>query len=354
MILVDKNSNFNYFSFVYKILSVFLIAILVFSCEKAPVNIEPVEITGSTMGTTYSIKISDLPPQLTPHQLKSDIDRRLDDINQQMSTWQPDSILSRFNASTDLQWFDIPQDTLTVISESKRVSEISSGAFDVTVGGLVDLWGFGKTDREGLIPNEQEIKKQINQVNFKKVRIRRDPPAIKKDNPEITLNLSAIAKGYGVDQVAELLKKKNMYNFLVEIGGEIITSGEKQPQKPWIIAIERPIIAKRAIQKIILLKNRGLATSGDYRNYFEKEGKRYSHTIDPKTGRPIVHNLASVSVIHDSCMTADALATALMVMGPDKGYQLAVEKKLAIFMIIRTQKGFEEKTTLKFNRYFQP
>lgn len=354
MILVDNKSITGIFPFIYRTLIFFLITGLIFSCDKEPVNIEPVEITGSTMGTTYSIKISDFPSQLTPKQLKSDIDHRLDNINHQMSTWIPDSILSRFNTSSDSQWYDIPQDTLTVISESIRISELSEGAFDVTVAGLVDLWGFGKTERNGKIPSEKEIKNLIRQVNYQKIRTRREPSAIKKTNPEITLNLSAIAKGYAVDQVALLLEEKKINNFLVEIGGEIQTKGEKQLQKPWIIAIERPIIEKRAIQKIISLKNKSLATSGDYRNYFEKDGKRFSHTINPRTGRPITHNLASVSIIHESCMTADALATALMVMGPEKGYQLAERNKWAIFMIVRTDKGYQEMSTPEFNHYIQP
>ena len=187
----------------------------------------------------------------------------------------------------------------------------------------------------------------MERIGYQNLFVRQSPPSIKKKNPGIYCDLSAIAKGFGVDKVAEYLDSKGFVHYLVEIGGEVRAKGVKPGGQPWRVAIAVPD-GSSSYQRVLLLKNISMATSGDYQNYFEKDGKRYSHTIDPCTGRPITHTLASVTVIHESCMMADALATAINVLGPGKGYELAIKENLPVFLIIKKRGGFVEKMTPLF------
>ena len=309
-------------------------------------------ITGFSMGTSYSIKIvrqSGMPGSDVLHE---QINRLLSDIDSRMSTYLTGSEISKFNSNRDKGWQPVSPQTFEVLREAVRISQLSSGAFDITIGGLVELWGFGRREQKKIIPDEKELAQLLSKVGFDNIKIREVPPAIRKMNPEITIDLSAIAKGYAVDQVADFLDRKGIFNFLVEIGGEIKTRGLKNRDQAWRVAIERPISNERTIYKIVSLKNKAMATSGDYRNFFELDSRRYSHTLDPKTGRPIEHGLASVTVVHESCMTADALATALMVSGVQKGYKLAEEHHLAAMFISRDDSGFNEKMTSEFRILF--
>lgn len=313
------------------------------------------EIHGSTMGTTYMVKI------IKPNQEKfspaderikritADIENLLKKVNEQMSTWIADSEISRFNRYKESQWFEVSSDTALVIAEALRVSKESGGAFDITVGPLINLWGFGPDGTVKQIPGEEQIKKVMEEIGYQKLFVRLSSPAIKKDEPGIYCDLSAIAKGFGVDQVAEYLDSQGFSHYLVEIGGEVRAKGLNHKNQIWRVAIASPDAhGGSPYQKIIRLKDTSMATSGDYFNYFEKDGVRYSHTIDPNTGKPITHKLASVTVIHESCMTADAMATAINVLGPEKGYQLAIKENLAVFMIVRGKKGFLENMTSSF------
>ena len=300
------------------------------------------------MGTTYSIKITALPDSVRVEQLKLDISALLKQTDHAMTVFSGSSEVSRFNQYSKSDWFSISPDILYLVNEANRISILSNGSFDITIGALVDLWGFGEKISNDSIPADDEIARLLKRVDYKKVEISHIPPAIRKADPKIMLNLSAIAKGFTVDKVAEFLLRKKVEHFLVEIGGEIRTNGVKDVDKPWVVAIERPDVKARSIHRVVLMKNNGMATSGDYRNYFEKNGKRYSHTIDPKTGKPVIHNMTSITVIHNSCMTADALATALMVLGPEKAYNLAVKENLAVFMILRTTGGLKEKMSPMF------
>lgn len=327
-----------------------VMAVFLFACDKKEVKVEPVVLTGSTMGTTYSIKIAQVLEQIPLDRLQKEIDTRLQEINNLMSTYQSDSEISKFNRFKKTDWFEIALDHLIVIEEAQKISQLSEGAFDITVGALVELWGFGKKTQQEIVPEDGKIQELLNSVNYKKIRLQKNPPAISKLNPEITIDLSAIAKGFAVDQLALLLEKKGLINYLVEIGGEIRSKGRKDKNNPWFVAIEKPTVSQRTIQKIVILEDKSMATSGDYRNYFEKDGRRYSHTINPSTGRPITHHLASVSVVHESCMTADGLATALMALGPKKAFQLAKKQNLAAFFIVRVGDGFEERMTLGFEQ----
>ncbi|MGD2088623.1 MAG: FAD:protein FMN transferase [Candidatus Aminicenantes bacterium] len=322
--------------------------------DQKPDNL--IEIHGSTMGTTYMVKIVKPGDEkfASRHELTKkvtvDVENLLKKVNDQMSTWIEDSEISRFNRYTGPQWFEVSSGTALVIAEALRVSKESGGAFDITVGPLINLWGFGPDGTVKRIPGEEEIKRVMEEIGYQKLSVRLSSPAIKKEEPGIYCDLSAIAKGFGVDQVAAYLDSRGFFHYLVEVGGEVRAKGLNHNNQIWRVAVASPDPQSGSpYQKIIRLKDASMATSGDYFNYFEKDGVRYSHTIDPTTGKPITHKLASVTVIHESCMTADAMATAINVLGPGKGYQLAIKENLAVFMIIRGKAGFIERMTPRFH-----
>ena len=325
---------------------------MVVGCDQSRKSIVPVSISGSTMGTSYSIKLSELPAGVIQEDLHKDIDDIFEQINDQMSTYRPESELSRFNLFTGREWFDVSPETAQVVREALSVSLKSEGAFDVTVGPLVNLWNFGPKKREQIVPSEVEIKNALATIGYQYLRARNTPPALKKLVDGLEVDLSAIAKGFAVDLVSELLMQQGVKGSVVEIGGEIRTHGTKANGSPWTVGIELPADDQRSIQEVINLGDYALATSGDYRNFFIQEGKRYSHTIDPRTGRPVEHQLASVTVIAERCMLADAWATTLMVLGPEEGYEFAVGRDLAVIFVIRDENGFSRKSTPAFNKIF--
>lgn len=309
------------------------------------------ELTGSTMGTSYSIKVVDPPVQLNRDTLATLVDTELAALVQQMSTYEPESELSRFNRSRQTDWIGASPELVQVLGEARQVSELTGGAFDVTVAPLVDLWGFGPEFTGDRIPSDAEIHDRLAHIGFGKIEVRRDPPAIRKRDPDIHVDLSAIAKGYAVDRVALLLESRGIARYLVEIGGELRGHGHNQNDERWRIGIETPSAGERRVHAIIAIDDTGVATSGDYRNFFMHDGQRYSHTINPRTGRPVTHALASVTVITPGTMRADAMATALMVLGPDAGYALADREGLAAFFIVRTADGFVNHQTAAFDRH---
>jgi thiamine biosynthesis lipoprotein len=317
------------------------------ACERHDVLV----LQGPTMGTAYTVKV---PPQSEQreHEIKTAIDAALEQLSQQMSTYIPDSEISQFNQSKDSGWMSVSAATAEVVAAAQKVSGISGGAFDVTVGPLVNLWGFGPDQRPPRAPIDDSIAALRERMGYALLEVRLNPPALRKANPELYVDLSGIAKGYGVDVVARTLEEFGIRDYLVEIGGELRAAGRKPSGEPWRIGIERPEPGGRSVQRIIELHDTALATSGDYRNFFEQDGKRYSHTIDPATGRPIEHDLASVTVVHDSTMFADAMATAMMVLGPEAGYQLAEREGLAVLFLVKAEGEFEQKATSRFKALF--
>ncbi|MBX7255043.1 MAG: FAD:protein FMN transferase [Candidatus Hydrogenedentes bacterium] len=301
-----------------------------------------VEVTGSTMGTTYIVKLVTFNEAADREKFAKATDQIravLAEVDNQMSTYKPDSELSRFNQHADLTPFPVSKDLLTVFQESQRISELSGGAFDITVGPLVNAWGFGP-EKTSELPTDEQIAALKQRVGYKKIEIDAANSTLRKTQPDVYCDLSAIAQGFACDKVVEALDAMGIQHFMVDVSGEIRTRGGNANGKVWQIAIERPESGiQRTVQLAIPLSNKAIATSGDYRNYFEREGKRYSHEIDPNTGKPITHNLASVSVITDKSMTADGLATALIVLGPEKGYELAASQNLAAFFIIHDASG---------------
>ncbi|MFW5500956.1 MULTISPECIES: FAD:protein FMN transferase [unclassified Maridesulfovibrio] len=325
-----------------------LSALMLVGCENSS---EPVRIQGRAIGTTYSITAYGLPENLSPEDLRNGVEQVVAGVNSAMSLFKPDSELSRFNAYRKEDWFPVSKELAGVVHTAKAVNRITGGAFDITIAPLVNLWGFGPDKRPEIIPTEDEIKEAKANVGSDLIEVRFDPPALKKLTPAITLDLAAIAKGYCVDAVSSWLKASGISSYMVEIGGEIRTGGVKPDNAPWRIAVEKPVSMERSVQALISLSGEAMATSGDYRNYYEIEGKRYSHIIDPGTGRPITHTLVSVSVVDETCSRADAFATGLTVLGPEKGIALAKECNLSAFFIVKTPDGLSEIATGDFPQH---
>lgn len=319
---------------------------------------EVTKIAGPTMGTQYHISWVDRgfergEEAVPAAKVQEDIDSTLASINQSMSTYIPDSELSILNRSNNNEWQDISIDFYRVMMMSLMVNRSSNGAFDATIGPLVNLWGFGpKKSIENEAPSQAEIEGLLNQVGSHVIDMRtRDEGFQIKLLESRFIDLSAIAKGYAVDRLAVYLERQGINDYLVEVGGEILAKGQKPDGSSWKIAIEAPNDNGRAVQKIISLDGLAVATSGDYRNFFEQEGVRYSHTLDIRTGRPVTHGLASVSVLHESAALADAWATALTVLGPDEGMKIAQYKGLAAYFIVREEAGYREMASEKFNEF---
>ena len=302
---------------------------------------------GETMGTTYSVKYWSSNKQSLPEPAKvqAQMDALLVEVNRQMSTYQPDSEISRFNqmpASADSM--PISADFAEVVTEAIHLNQFTEGALDVTVGPLVNLWGFGPDKTITHSPDVAQLAAAKKIIGIDKLRFQPNSSGatLGKTVDGVYLDLSSIAKGFAVDKLARHLDSLGVANYLVEIGGELRAKGRNTKQQPWNVGIEQPqLVQAQATQIVVPLDNRALATSGDYRNFHSDEsGRRLSHIIDPKSELPINHNLASVSVVADNTMRADGLATGLFVLGEERAIALAKQHNLAIFLIAKTQDGF--------------
>ena len=311
---------------------------------------EMVHLNGETMGTYYSIKYIKIPGMADKAKVQAEIDKRLELVNDQMSTYRPHSELSRFNQHMSTQPFPVSAAMAKVVREALRISKLSHGSYDITVGPLVNLWSFGPEARPESIPSDKDLAQRLSEVGYQNLTLTKDNKLIKK-LPNLYMDLSSIAKGYGVDVVGDYLKSLGLKNYMVDIGGELRVQGNNHDGVPWRIAIEKPLPNERAVQDIIQVGENGIATSGDYRNYFEENGVRYSHLINPHTGKPIANHVVSVTVISPSCMTADAYATAFSVMGEDESIALANQEKLPVMLIVKTKDGFKEYASNTFEQY---
>lgn len=313
--------------------------------------VEELRMSGRTMGTSYNVKYR--PTQNTPSlkTMQIDVDALLAEINHTMSTYDPESELSRFNRLRSTDWVSASASLRAVLKTALEIGAQSEGAFDITVGPLVNLWGFGPEVHPDRIPGESDITAARARSGLDKVTLSETQPAIRKHRPDVFLDLSGIAKGYGVDQVAELMTAHGIEHYLVEIGGEIRVRGFKEHDTPWRVAIEKPLSGERSVHTILALSDIALATSGNYRNFFEIAGRRYSHTIDPTTGWPVDNHLVSVTVLADTSMRADAWATAFQVLGPERGMAIAERLSLPVLFVIERDGQFEEQVCCAFQRY---
>lgn len=308
---------------------------------------EPIEISGAIFGTTYSVKLDS--SRAVRKDLQAAIESRLNQIDALMSTWRDDSDVSRFNLSTSTDWYAVDAETAAVVDRAQEISRATNGMFDITVGPAVRLWNFGSggTD-EFAVPSDKLIAETLAIVGHDRLEARIAPPAIRKSVPGLRIDLSAIAKGYAVDAVAELLLKSSYDSFMVEIGGEVRAQGRKHDGSSWRIGLESPKRNAREIEAVVSLNDVALATSGDYRNFFELDGQIYSHTIDPRTARPVTHGLAAVSVIAEDCASADAFATAMLAMGPEVGAAWAKQNQISAMFFVRSANNIERVATSGF------
>ena len=335
----------------YRWLALMGLAIFILGCSEQK-STEEVLFSGPTMGTTYHMKVVGFPlSEQDKKNIQIEIDRRLELVNDQMSTYRPNSELSRFNQSVAVTDFEVSADTAKVVLEALRLNELTKGALDVTVGPLVNLWGFGPDNRPEKIPSAQQLLDIKQRIGIE--HLSATATTLSKDIDGLYVDLSSIAKGYGVDVIADYFVSLGIENYLVEVGGELRINGVNARGIDWQVAVEKPTASNQSVQQVIAVGNNAIATSGDYRNYDELDGERFAHTIDPVTGKPIKHKLVSVTVIHPSSMTADALATALMVMGEKDGLEFAKQQKLAVLMISKSDSGYNEVYTKQFEPYLK-
>jgi FAD:protein FMN transferase len=329
--------------------TVLLVAVAIVSLLRPGPHVAELHLSGRTMGTTYSVKYRPGPDAPSLQVIQMEVDALLTGINRTMSTYDRNSELSRFNRMRTTDWVPASASLLAVLKTALEIGSQSEGAFDITVGPLVTLWGFGPEFHPDRIPLEADIAAARARSGPDKLTV--GDTAIRKHRLDVFLDLSGIAKGYGVDRVAELMTAHGIEHYMVEIGGEIRVRGLNARDTPWRIAIEKPLTGERSIQGVLGLSDIALATSGDYRNFFEIAGRRYSHTINPATGWPVDHHLVSVTVLADTSMRADAWATAFQVLGPERGMAIAERIGLPVLFIIERDGQFEERVCCDFQRY---
>ena len=328
-------------------------AFVLAGCDEGPAPVD--HLRGLTMGTSYSIRLGETIAAGEAEALEERIAARLQDINNAMSTWDADSEISRFNASRAVDWIPVSPEFAAVAAAAVEVGEQSGGAFDPTVGPLVALWGFGpgrSREQATTVPTAADLADARKVTGYQFLEVRADPPALRKASlPALQLDLSGIAKGYAVDVIADLLESEGITSYLVEIGGEVRAGAAKPDGSPWRIGIEAPHADERTVHRVLELTDSALATSGDYRAFLVLDGRRHSHLIDPRTGRPVPdESLGSVSIVAPTCQFADAMATALYVLGPEEGPRLAESQKLNTVFLMRRDDEISEITTGSFDK----
>lgn len=323
-------------------------------CSESDRPLEPpVRFDGNIFGTFYQVTIMDPLTQGESLELEAGFKAELESVDHAMSTYRDDSELIAFNEAPLEEWQPLSNELIEVLAISQSVAESSHGAFDITVGDLVNLWSFGPGARPEVVPADDVLAEQLNQVGFDALEVDSQHMQARRTR-DVFVDLSGVAKGHGTDRVAAYLDQQSMEHYLVNIGGELIARGlrDEEAQTPWQVGIEVPEDGQQRAQHIIPLESMSVATSGDYRNYFEVDGQRFSHTIDPRTGRPVTHQLASVSVFHPSNAWADAWATALLVVGEQDAMQLAIENNLKVLLLVRDDEQWRSIASPEFVNYF--
>jgi thiamine biosynthesis lipoprotein len=317
-------------------------------------SLPQLDLEGSALGTSFVVSLVEPADDLDAEQLRADVLLVLGTVDDLASTWRNDSELSTFNADLSIDWIPVSAEFCRLLERSQEVSAATGGAFDLTIGPLVNLWGFGPDGEVAEPPSSAHIEAAKRRVGFDKLEIDCAEQLVRKDEPDLYVDLSGWAKGYAVDQLAEMLDARDIEHFLVEVGGELRVKGRNRDGNKWAIGIEAPSTSARVPHAVINVTNTSGATSGDYRNFFDHDGQLFSHTIDARTGRPVMHNLAAVTVIDPSAAYADAMATALLVLGPDAGPKLANELHLAAYFLVRNQADIREITTTEFDTLSTP
>jgi FAD:protein FMN transferase len=312
---------------------------------------EPVAFSGRAMGTNWTVKIDQPAPSLDSAQLVRQISERLEQLEQIFSTYRPHSELSRFNAVTHTEWVPVSAEMAEVARLSHEVSGLTAGAYDVTVFPLVRLWGFAAQRRTDVLPAPAEVATARGLVDWRKLELRPEQRALRKSLPQLTADFSSMAKGFAADALSELLAQREAGNHFVQVGGDIRTRGAPHNAAGWNVGIEQPIEGRSDVACVVTLNGQALSTSGDYRNYFQAGQRRYGHIIDPRTGEPVSSLLAAVSVVEARSARSSALATGLFVLGPDEGFRLATEHRLACLFFVRHGTEVVQKATPAFERF---
>ncbi|WP_339141905.1 FAD:protein FMN transferase [Pseudoalteromonas galatheae] len=337
----------------YAFLSRFFIISFLFvflaGCQDAKPETKEILLSGKTMGTTYNIKVFPGEKPLGQAQLHDEVEQALKAVNQSMSTYIPDSEINQFNRLAANTVMPISEDFRLVVAESIRLGK-STKTLDVTMGPLIDLWGFGPDKRPTMRPSQSELDDMRTRIGVDKLVL--NDSGLAKTIAGLELSFSATAKGYGIDKVADVIENHDIHDYMVEIGGELRVSGKK-PDGEWRIAIEKPDapVGQRQIHRVIEPGKNGIATSGDYRIFYEMDGETFTHLIDPTTGRPVKHELVSVTVLHPSAMTADGLATALTVMGTERAKAYATEHQLPVYLMYKSPEGIKSYASEAFQPY---
>ncbi len=304
---------------------------------------------GPTMGSSYTVKLAGVPSgSAAAVAAQRAVEGALTEVVSRMSSYDADSELSRFNARADTAPFALSPMTVAVLAQAAQVSQASAGAFDVTVAPLVDAWGFGPRKAQR-VPRDADLHAAGQAVGWRRIDVDMAAGTATKMHPAVRADLSGIAKGFAVDRAAAALDALDMADYLVEAGGEVRARGRNADGLPWQVAVERPDALPQKAHFVVPLSDQSMATSGDYRIFFEADGRRYCHEIDPSTGRPIVSGLASVSVVAGDCAYADAMSTALIVLGPERGFALATAAGIAAHFILRNSDGsLHDRSTAAF------
>jgi FAD:protein FMN transferase len=321
-------------------------------CEQSNQERPMLEIHGRTMGTFYGVKVvGDFPGG--QQALQTQVDSLLKHYNDEISTYDPNSMLSKFNQQQTTDAYPISQDMADLAICAVRTGQRTHGLLDATVGPLVNLWGFGPDKRPVKTPTDEQIAAARKRIGIDRlhVEVSADHATLRKDIPDIYVDFSTFGEGFGADKVADFLESRGVHSYLVEIAGASRSRGVNAKGEPWKLAIQKPTDELDEVQAIVQPDGRAISTSGSYRNYYELDGKRYSHIIDPATGKPISHRLVSATVITPTALEADALDTALMVMGPEKAMAFAKEQHLAVYLVIKTDKGFKAEYSETFEPY---
>ncbi len=329
---------------VFSLLLVFLVG-----CSESEPTDPIKRIEGSIFGAFWMVSIADDVSEQDLKKLQEGVIDTLNRVDWQMSTWKPESELMLLNRYPVDQWLDLSPELMKVLTISQEISALSGGAFDITVGNLVNLWSFGPEQRPNSIPDASEIEARLETAGFAGLELNHETQQARR-TADFFIDLSGVAKGFGVDEVGRYLQSQGLQNFLVNIGGDLLAMGQREPDVSWRIGIELPHSGMQVAHHIIPVRDMSVATSGDYRNYFEEDGRRFSHTINPNTGWPIDHHVASITVLTPENVDADAWATALMVLGLE-GLTLAEEQNLKVLMLEKTDEGWKTHLTQAFADY---
>jgi FAD:protein FMN transferase len=323
-------------------------ALLAAACNRSAPELV---LSGPTMGTTYTVRVAAPPPAVDPATVRAAIDDVLAQIDRSMSGYRADSEVARFNASASTQWHDVSPELAAVVQTSLDISSACDGVFDITVAPLVAAWGFGPAGEPKVLPGDEQIAQLEAIVGYRKLQVRLDPPSLRKDVAGLSIDLNGIAPGFAVDRLADRLQALRIENFIIDIGGEIRAHGRNARGEPWHIAVEHPVDTGRTPYASVWLDGAAVSTSGEYRSYYERNGRRYSHTIDPRTGRTLDRTPGSVVVVAPLAAQADGWATALNVLGPRDGLALATRLRLPVLFIERAGNEWRSQATPEFAHY---